>query len=41
MLDIENKLMVTKGEREWKRDKFKFGVSRYKLLYIKWITRSY
>ena len=33
--DIESKLMVTKGERGWGRDKLRVGISRYKLLYIK------
>ena len=34
LTDIENKLMVTKGEREWGRDKLGFGISRYKLYQI-------
>ena len=30
--------MVTKGEREGKGINYEFGISRYKLLYIKQIT---
>ena len=32
---IGNKLMFTKGEREWERDKLQTYSSRYKLLHIK------
>ena len=34
--DIENKLMVTKGERRWRGISSEFGISRHTLLYIKW-----
>ena len=33
--DTENKFMVTKGEREGGGINQEFGISRYKLLYIK------
>ena len=33
--EIENRLMVTKRERGWGRDKLGVGISRYKLLCIK------
>ena len=32
--DIENKLMITKGEVG--RDKLELGINMYTLLYIKW-----
>ena len=37
LTDIENKFMVTKGEREGGIN-WEFGISRYKLLYIKLIS---
>ena len=33
--DIENKLMVTKGERRWRGISSEFGINRHTLLYIK------
>ena len=40
--DIENKLMVTKGESMVRRGEInqEFGISTYILLYIKWITNK-
>ena len=35
LTDIENKLMVTKGEREGGGINQEYGINRYKLLYIK------
>ena len=35
LTDIENKLMVTKGERKWGGIKYDFGINRYNLLYMK------
>ena len=38
--DIENRLLVAKGEREgegWMD--WEFSISRYKLLYIEWINK--
>ena len=32
--------MVTKGERGWGRINNEFGISRYKLLHIKWIKNK-
>ena len=40
-MDIENRLVVTKGKGVEGRMEWEFGVSRYKLLYIEWITRCY
>jgi len=31
LIDMENKLVVTKGKRKWGRDKL--GIDRHKLLY--------
>ena len=39
LTDIENKLMVTKGER-WGGVNYKFRISRYTLLYIKYINNK-
>ena len=33
--DIENKLMFTEGEKEGRDKLEEYGISRYKLLYIK------
>ena len=33
LTDIENKFMVTKGERAWGGINLEFGISRYKLFY--------
>ena len=33
--DIENKLMVTKGEKWWRGINQEFGINIYTLLYIK------
>ena len=38
--DIENKLMVTKGERRGGRDKLVVGINRYTPLYIKQINNK-
>ena len=38
-MDIENKFMVNKGEREG-RINYEFGVDIYTLLYIKWVTNK-
>ena len=38
--DIESKLTVTQGEREWQRINWGFGISRYKPLYIKQIQKE-
>ena len=38
LCDLENKFMVTKGERGWGGIKKEFEISRYKLLYIKSIN---
>ena len=35
LTDIENKLIVTKKERERERDKLGIGINRYKQLYRK------
>ena len=35
LTDIENKLVVTKGEREGGRNKLGVGINRHKLLCIK------
>ena len=35
LTDIENKLMVTKGREDHRGIKYKFGINRYTLLYIK------
>ena len=35
LTDVENKLVVTKGERKVQRDDGGDGINRYKLLYIK------
>ena len=42
-MDIENSLVVTKGEEVGGRTEWEVGVSRYKLLYTEWMkkTRSY
>ena len=37
--DIENKLVVAKGQRMWMRD-WEFGIRRCKLLYIEWINNN-
>ena len=38
--DIEDKLMVTKGERGWGEINQEFGINRYTLLYIKQINNK-
>ena len=38
--DIENRLVVAKGEGDGGRMEGEVRVSRYKLLYIEWITTS-
>ena len=35
-MDIENRLVVAKGKGEGGRMDWEFGVSRYKLLDLKW-----
>ena len=35
LTDIENKLMVTRGERDGGGINWEFGINRYTLLYIK------
>ena len=35
--DIENRCVVAKGEGDWRGMEGEFGVSRCKLVYIKWI----
>ena len=37
LTDLENRLVVAKGEGVEGRMDWEFGVSRYKLLYIGWI----
>ena len=38
-MDIENRLMVAKGEGVGGVMEWEFGVSRCKLLYIEWINK--
>ena len=35
LTDIENKLVVTKGEKKKRGENEEYGIKRYKLLYIK------
>ena len=37
LTDVENRLVVAKGEGRWGRDGFGVGMSRCELLYIGWI----
>ena len=37
--DIENRLVVAKGEEEWGRMDWEFGISRCKLLYTGWTNK--
>ena len=37
---VENKLMVTKGEMGGGGINWEFGINRYKILYIKYITNK-
>ena len=39
-MDIENILVIAKGEAVGKRLDWKFWGSRYKLLYIEWINNK-
>ena len=39
-MDIENRLVVDKGEGVGGRMEWEVGVSRYKLLYIEWINNK-
>ena len=42
LINIENKLVVTKEERERERDKLGYEINRYKLLHIKYkVKRIY
>ena len=41
LIDIENRLVVAKGEQGGGRMDWEFGISRCKLLYIEWIAISY
>ena len=38
--DLENKLMVTRGEGNWGGIVREFGIDMYTLLYLKWITNK-
>ena len=38
--NLENKLMVTKGERSGGGINWEFGIDIYTLLYLKWITNK-
>ena len=38
-MDIENRLIVAKGEGGGGGMDWEFGISRHKLLYIKWINK--
>ena len=38
--DIENRLMVAKGERGRKGMEWEFGISRCKLVYTRWINNK-
>ena len=38
--DIENKLMVTKGEGDGGGINWEFGISRCKLLYLEWMNNK-
>ena len=38
-MDIENRLVVAKGEGGGGGMDWEFGISRHKLLYIKWINK--
>ena len=38
--DIENRLLVAKGEEGWGGKDWEFGISRCKLLYIEWINNK-
>ena len=40
LTDIENRLVVAKGERDEGGIDWEFGISRYKLLYIEWINNK-
>ena len=40
LTDIENKLVVAKGEGEGSGKNCVFGVSRYKLLHPEWISKE-
>ena len=39
LTDIENRLVVAKGEEEWGREGLGVGISRCKLVYIGWINK--
>ena len=41
LTDIENRLVVAKGERGGSGMDWEFGVSKGKLLHLKWIMKSY
>ena len=38
--DVDNRLLIAKGEASGGRDYWKFEVDRYKLLYIGWIKQQ-
>ena len=40
LTDIENRLVVVKGELEWGKEGLKFGISRCTLVYVKWIKNE-
>ena len=40
LIDMENRLVVAKGKAAGGRVDWEFGISRYKLLYIKWINNT-
>ena len=39
-MDIENRLVVAKGERIWEGMEWEVGVSRCNLLYMEWINNK-
>ena len=40
LTDLENELMLPRGEGEGKGIVWEFGMNMYTLLYLKWITRK-
>ena len=40
VMDLENRLVVSKGGGEWSVRDWEFGVNRCKLLHLEWISND-